>query len=41
MQSRGWLVTVARSGEASRMISGTLGREGQGECSDYSEVSMW
>jgi hypothetical protein len=26
---------------ASRGISGTLKREGQGECCGYSEVSMW
>jgi hypothetical protein len=33
--------TVARSGGTSRRISGTLGREGRGECCDCSEDSMW
>jgi hypothetical protein len=41
MSSGFWLIIVARSGGASRGISGTLGREGWGECCDYSEVSMW
>jgi hypothetical protein len=41
MLSRGWLFIVARPGVASRGISGTLGREGHGEFSGYSNVSMW
>jgi hypothetical protein len=41
MMSRGyWLFVVARLGRASRGISGTLEREGLGECCGYSEVSM-
>jgi hypothetical protein len=34
-------ITVARPGGKSRGISGTLEREGQGECCGYSEVSVW
>jgi hypothetical protein len=34
-------ITVARPGGASGGISGTLEREGRGECCGYSEVSMW
>jgi hypothetical protein len=30
-----------RPGGAIRVISGTLGREGRGECCGYSEISMW
>jgi hypothetical protein len=30
-----------RSGGAIRAISGTLEREGRGECCGYFEVSMW
>jgi hypothetical protein len=41
MMSRDWLFTVARSGGASRGISETLKREGQGERCGYSEASMW
>jgi hypothetical protein len=41
MMSRSWLFTVAIPGGASRGISGTLRREGRGECHDYSKVSMW
>jgi hypothetical protein len=41
VMSRYWLFIVARSGGASRGISGTLEREGRGECCGYSEVSMW
>jgi hypothetical protein len=41
MMSRDWLFTVARLGRGSRGISGTLGREGRGECCGYSEVSIW
>jgi hypothetical protein len=42
MMSRGyWLIVVTRPGGVSRGISGTLGREGRGECCGYSEVSMW
>jgi hypothetical protein len=41
MVSRGFGYFVARPGGASRGISGTLGREGRGECCSYSEVSVW
>jgi hypothetical protein len=41
MMSRDWLFTVARPDGASRGISGTLGREGQGKCYGYSEVPIW
>jgi hypothetical protein len=41
MMSRGWFFTVARPGGASRGISGTLRREGRGECYDYFVISMW
>jgi hypothetical protein len=41
MMSRDWLFTVARPGGASKGISGTLGREGRGECYGYSKVSKW
>jgi hypothetical protein len=41
MINRGLGYSVARSGGASRRISGTLRREGQGECCGYSEVSVW
>jgi hypothetical protein len=41
MLSRGWLFAVAGSGGASRRISGTLRREGRGECCGYSKVFMW
>jgi hypothetical protein len=41
MMNRDWLFTVARSGGASRGISGTLRREGRGECCGYSEIPMW
>jgi hypothetical protein len=34
-------IAIARPGEVSRGISGTLGREGQGECCGYSEVLVW
>jgi hypothetical protein len=35
------LFTVAKLGGASRGVSGTLLREGRGECCGYSKVSMW
>jgi hypothetical protein len=35
------VTTVARPGMASKGISGTLRREGWGECYGYSEVSVW
>jgi hypothetical protein len=43
MMSRDWLFIVARLDGASRGegVSGILGREGWGECCDYSKVSMW
>jgi hypothetical protein len=41
MMIRVWLFTVARSGGTNRGISGTLEREGQGECCGYSDISMW
>jgi hypothetical protein len=41
MMSRDWLFTVARPGGASREVSGTLRREGHGECCGYFEISMW
>jgi hypothetical protein len=34
------LLLLDRAG-ANRGISGTLKREGRGECRGYSEVSMW
>jgi hypothetical protein len=34
-------IVVARPGRASRGISGTLRREGQGECCGNSEVPVW
>jgi hypothetical protein len=36
-----YLFPVARPGEASRGISGTLGRKERGEYCGYFEVSMW
>jgi hypothetical protein len=41
MMSRDWLFPIARLGGASWEISGTLRREGRGECCDYFEVLMW
>jgi hypothetical protein len=41
MMSRDWLFTFARPGGASRGISGTLEREGWGECYGYFKISMW
>jgi hypothetical protein len=35
-----WMDNLRPDG-ASRGISGTLRREGQGECYGYSEVSVW
>jgi hypothetical protein len=35
------LIIVATLGWASRGISGTLEREGKGECCGYFEVSVW
>jgi hypothetical protein len=34
-------IIVARPGGASRRISGTLRREGRGECCGYSDVPVW
>jgi hypothetical protein len=35
------IFTIAGPGEACKMISGTLGREGRAECCSYSGVPMW
>jgi hypothetical protein len=34
-------ITIAKPGGATREISGTLRREGRGECCGYSEVTVW
>jgi hypothetical protein len=34
-------ITVARPDRTSRGISGTLRREGRGECCGYSNVPVW
>jgi hypothetical protein len=41
MVSRCFGYSVARPSRASRGISGTLRREGRGECCAYFEVSVW
>jgi hypothetical protein len=41
MMSRDLLFTIARPGRASKGISGTLRREGRGECCGYFELSKW